>query len=258
MAASIPETTLYATEVESTESTDSEDSTDAAKDADSEDADNATAETVNENGEVVQEGAIGKIDKSEWITIDDYELVAESDTYKMYLYEPRLSIILENKETGKWIESTLSDEQDDGTSNATWNAYMKSGVVISAIKGTTNTYQADLITCENTVDVTKTDNGFSAEIYFKDYQFGLTVNVSLEDDELVVNVPDDSIVEDGADTYISTVSLFPFMGYTFMDDQDGYMLIPDGNGALIYLDNKEGRYSTGFSQMIYGADSSHD
>ena len=255
MAASIPETTLYATEVESTESTDSEDSTDAAKDADSEDADNATAETVNENGEVVQEGAIGKIDKSEWITIDDYELVAESDTYKMYLYEPRLSIILENKETGKWIESTLSDEQDDGTSNATWNAYMKSGVVISAIKGTTNTYQADLITCENTVDVTKTDNGFSAEIYFKDYQFGLTVNVSLEDDELVVNVPDDSIVEDGADTYISTVSLFPFMGYTFMDDQDGYMLIPDGNGALIYLDNKEGRYSTGFSQMIYGADS---
>ena len=44
------------------------------------------------------------------------------------------------------------------------------------------------------------------------------------------------------------------MGYTFLDDKEGYMLIPDGNGALIYLDNKEGRYSTGFSQMIYGKD----
>jgi len=32
------------------------------------------------------------------------------------------------------------------------------------------------------------------------------------------------------------------------------MLIPDGNGALIYLDNKEGRYATGFSRMIYGSD----
>ena len=44
------------------------------------------------------------------------------------------------------------------------------------------------------------------------------------------------------------------MGYTFLGEKEGYMLIPDGNGALINLDNKEGRYSTGFSQMIYGSD----
>lgn len=44
------------------------------------------------------------------------------------------------------------------------------------------------------------------------------------------------------------------MGYTYLDDKEGYMLIPDGNGALIYLNDKEGRYSTGFSQMIYGVD----
>ena len=32
------------------------------------------------------------------------------------------------------------------------------------------------------------------------------------------------------------------------------MFIPDGNGALIYLDDKDGRYASGYSQMIYGAD----
>ena len=32
------------------------------------------------------------------------------------------------------------------------------------------------------------------------------------------------------------------------------MLVPDGNGALIYLDDKEGRYTTGFSGLIYGID----
>jgi hypothetical protein len=32
------------------------------------------------------------------------------------------------------------------------------------------------------------------------------------------------------------------------------MFVPDGNGALIYLDDKKERYSAGFSQMIYGAD----
>ena len=250
MVTSVPHTTMYAAEVSDetkTESTESsaESTGDSAED---------NGETVLEDGEVVMEGAVGKVDKSEWITLDDYELVAENDSYKMYLYAPRLSVILENKATGVLTESTLSDEMDDGNSNTSWNAYMKSGIVIQAIIGTTNTYQVDMITCENTVDVTKLDNGFSAKIFFKDYGFGLTVNVTLEDDDLVVNVPDDSILEQKENNYISAISLFPFMGYTFLDDKEGYMLIPDGNGALIYLDNKEGRYSTGFSQMIYGKD----
>lgn len=250
MVTSVPHTTMYAAEVSDetkTESTESsaESTGDSAED---------NGETVLEDGEVVMEGAVGKVDKSEWITLDDYELVAENDSYKMYLYAPRLSVILENKATGVLTESTLSDEMDDGNSNTSWNAYMKSGIVIQAIIGTTNTYQVDMITCENTVDVTKLDNGFSAKIFFKDYGFGLTVNVTLEDADLVVNVPDDSILEQKENNYISAISLFPFMGYTFLDDKEGYMLIPDGNGALIYLDNKEGRYSTGFSQMIYGKD----
>ncbi len=214
----------------------------------------ANGETVNADGEVVMEGAVGEIDKSQWITVKDYEKVAESDTYIMYYYEPRLSIILENKKTGALIESTLSDEMDDGLSNATWNGYMKSGVVIQAIKGTTNTYQVDVNTVANTIETTKLDNGISAKVFWPEYGFGLTLNVTLENDNLVVNIPDDSITETKDGIYISTVSVFPFMGYTFLDDQNGYMLIPDGNGALIYLDNKEGRYSTGFSQMIYGTD----
>ncbi len=211
--------------------------------------------TVSDDGEVVMNGAVGKVKKSDWITKKDYELITENDTYKMYLYEPRLSILLENKATGKIIESTLSDEKDDGNSNASWNGYMKSGIVLTAIIGTNNTHQVDLVNSPNDIQVTKNDKGFSAKVYFKEHQFGLTVNVTLEDDgNLVVNIPDDSIVEEKEGTYISTVSVFPFMGYTFLDDEKGYMLIPDGNGALIYLDNKEGRYSTGFSQMIYGGD----
>lgn len=227
-----------------------------ASEADGEESGDSAENTqqVKEDGEVVMDGAVGKIKKSDWITKKDYELVAESDSYKMYLYEPRLSIMLEDKKTGKIIESTLSDEKDDGNSNTSWNAYMKSGLVISAIIGIKNTYQVDLISTQNTIDVTKNENGFSAKITFPEYGFGLTVNVTLEDDELVVNIPDDSITETKEGTYISTVTMFPFMGYTFLDDKEGYMLIPDGNGALINLDNKEGRYTTGFSQMIYGDD----
>lgn len=248
MIAAAPNTVSFAAQIE--------DGAESSNEADhaNEGGAQANGETVLDDGEVVMEGALGKVDESEWVTLEDYELVAESSTYKMYLYEPRLSIILENKETGELLESTLNDAKDDGNSNKSWNGYMKSGIVIQAIVGTVNTYQVDLVTCENTIDVTKTDNGFSAKIFFTEYQFGLTVNVSLEEDQLIVNIPDESIIEQKEGSYISMISLYPFMGYTFLDDEEGYMLIPDGNGALIHLDNKEGRYSTGFSQMIYGKD----
>lgn len=185
---------------------------------------------------------------------EDYLLVAESDTYELYYYEPYFSVKLVNKTTGEVLESTLSEEKDDGTANKLWSGYMKSGIVIYAIKGTVNTHQVDMLTCKNTIKTWYTEQGIYAEINFKDYGFHIGVEVRLEGDELVVRVPEYSIQETRDNYYISTVTLFPFMGYTHLGDEAGYMLVPDGNGALIYLDDKEGRYSTGFSQMIYGSD----
>jgi len=184
----------------------------------------------------------------------EYKLVADSDVYEMYLNEPNMSIILKNKATGKLLRSTLAAEDDDGANNKTWNAYMNSGIVLSAIKGTNDTYQVDLVSCPNNINYTYTDNGFTASIYFTKYQFGFDVQVSLDGDELLVKIPDSSIKEDVKDMYIGTISVFPFLGYTYLDSQDGYMFVPDGNGALIYLDDKDKRYATGFSQMVYGND----
>ncbi len=240
LVASAPAASLYATTVDS----ETEPGSEAG-------ASDGTSEKPDDGGP-----AVGKIPESEWITKKDYKKVAESDTYILYLYEPRLSIMLENKKTGKILESTLSDEKDDGTANATWTGYMKSGIVIYAIIKATNTYQVDLLNSKNELKYTYTDNGFSVDVYFEEYGFHLTVEVTLENDELLVHIPEESIVEDMVDQerYIYTISLFPFMGYSYMDEQDGYMLVPDGNGALIYLDDKEGRYNSGFSQLIYGKD----
>lgn len=204
----------------------------------------STGQSAANESSIANEFAIG----------NEYALAAESDLYELYLYEPTMSIILKNKETGALIRSTLSQEENDGRNNNTWTAYMQSGIVITAIKGTTDTYQVDLVSCKNTLEYSYNDRGFSARIYFQEYQFGLTVNVTLEDGDLIVEVPEESIVEDSTGSYIGTVSLFPFLGYTYLDSQEGYMFIPDGNGALIYLDDKNGKYTTGFSQMIYGSD----
>lgn len=211
--------------------------------------DGTTSET---RAPAAQEWTLPKGDKIE--ATEDYVLVAESDTYKLWYFEPRFSIKLENKTTGTVMESTVSDDMLRGEINKSWTGYIQSGIVIHAIKGTTNTYQVDMNTSKNTVSTYAIENGICADIFFEDYDFGLAVEVTLEDEELVVRIPEGSITEKGKDTYISTISVFPMLGYSYLGEKDGYMLIPDGNGALIYLNDKEGRYSSGFSRMIYGVD----
>ena len=50
------------------------------------------------------------------------------------------------------------------------------------------------------------------------------------------------------------MALYPYLGYSYLDTKEGYMLLPDGNGALIYLDDKEGRFNSGYTGVIYGTD----
>lgn len=80
--------------------------------------------------------------------------------------------MLQNKKTGKIMESTLSDEKDDGNSNSVWNGYMKSGIVINAIKDAKNTYQVDLINNQNTINVNKESDGFTADIILMNISLG--------------------------------------------------------------------------------------
>ena len=53
---------------------------------------------------------------------------------------------------------------------------------------------------------------------------------------------------------IGNLYVYPFLGYTYLGERKGYMLVPDGNGALINLEDKEGRFSMAYSQKVYGSD----
>ncbi|MDE6167523.1 MAG: hypothetical protein K2G28_03595, partial [Acetatifactor sp.] len=184
--------------------------------------------------------------------INGHSLIAENDNYALYMNEEYLSIIVQDKVTGAYMESAVS--YDDGKNNATWSAAMRSALVLTMVYGTTDTQQADLVNDDVTKDITYSSDGFSAKVYWTKYQFGMTLEVKLTEDGVVASIPDESIVEDGKDYFIGTISVYPYMGHTYLDEKEGYMFIPDGNGALIYLNNKEGRFKSGFTGMIYGDD----
>ncbi|MDE6750685.1 MAG: hypothetical protein K2K21_16730, partial [Lachnospiraceae bacterium] len=184
--------------------------------------------------------------------INGHSLIAENDNLALYLNEDDLSVVVEDKATGAFMESSIS--YDDGKNNATWLGAMKSALVLTLINQNDDTKQADLLNDDVTKNIQYTDDGFTAEIYWKTYKIGMTLEVSLLEDGLTARVADESIKEDGDKYYIGTIAIYPYMGTSYMDDKEGYLFIPDGNGALIYLDDKEGRFNSGYSSMIYGGD----
>ncbi|MCM1182885.1 MAG: DUF5696 domain-containing protein [Roseburia sp.] len=81
--------------------------------------------------------------------------------------------------------------------------------------------------------------------------FKLALEYRLEDESLVVTLPTTSIEERGGG-YIYRVQLLRYMGAAGTEE-DGYMLVPNGSGSLIYFNN--GKTSTEeYSQFIYGID----
>ncbi len=185
-------------------------------------------------------------------TAEGYKSIASGGGYTLYVNEDTLGLIVKDDKSGATMESCIT--YDDGESNKTWFGAMNSAVVLTMITGNDDSKQANTFNDRVTKKFKRMKNGFSADIYWTSYKLGLTLEVQLSDEGLTVRVPDDSIKEDGNDYRIGTISLYPYMGNSYMDTKEGYIFVPDGNGALIYLNDKEGRYKSGYSAMIYGND----
>ncbi|MCL2209417.1 MAG: DUF5696 domain-containing protein [Treponema sp.] len=81
--------------------------------------------------------------------------------------------------------------------------------------------------------------------------FNITFRYSLEGKSLVLNIPFDKIAY-RSNNPITTLSVMPYMGAGGLEDE-GYLLVPDGSGALIYFNN--GRQNqTSYNSIVYGWD----
>ena len=68
-----------------------------------------------------------------------------------------------------------------------------------------------------------------------------------------LRIPVENVVDLMETSYTTAgIYIFPFLGYSYMGEDEGYMIIPDGQGAIIRLENNEGRYKNPFSRQVYG------
>ena len=82
---------------------------------------------------------------------EGYNPVAESSAFTMYLEEKTMAVILQSKENGELLYSTV---QDANTGNKTGKGFYQSGIVIEYLEDVKDkAIQADLINNANTIGV---------------------------------------------------------------------------------------------------------
>ncbi|MGN0294123.1 MAG: DUF5696 domain-containing protein [Lachnospiraceae bacterium] len=248
----IVQSTAFATEVEETEGDTGQDTaqgdTAAAAEPDG-DGGGEAVETVDvsaaEKKEAQKEAVVARPGDS----IKGHRKIAENDIVEMYLKEENLSLIIRNKENGAIMESTVSDPDD--SLNTTWRSFIQSGVGFLILNGL-NEERSDLLAADADIKVTAQDAGFTADVTLKKYEISFQMIVALEGEGFTVEIPSESIQEEQKDVTIGSIYVYPFLGYTYASERDGYMLVPDGNGALIYLDDKDGRFSSPLTLKVWG------
>lgn len=81
--------------------------------------------------------------------------------------------------------------------------------------------------------------------------FVINVKYRLEDDAFVAEIDNKSLAYN-TEFYLTDIILLPYFGAAD-STKNGYMFVPDGSGALIYLNNGK-KDHTAYSGMVYGSD----
>ena len=183
----------------------------------------------------------------------EYALVAENERLALYLREDIMAIIIESKTSGQRLYSAVQNPQDM-KDNAKWKGFYQSGIVLEYSENSNHSlFQAELLNTEHLLTYAYQADGFTAKVTFTEPQISCEVSVTLDEEGLHVYIPKDKLIEENETVYkVNTIQMFPFLGYSYQGQDEGYMFIPDGQGALIELRNNNKAYSNAYTQQVYG------
>ncbi len=72
-------------------------------------------------------------------------------------------------------------------------------------------------------------------------------------DGSALRIPKEDVVEISEYSYtLASIYVYPFMGHSRAGEGQGYMIIPDGQGAVVGFEDNEGRYPTPYDKQVYG------
>ncbi len=202
---------------------------------------------------------------------EGFELISENSHLQLYLEEETMGIIIVNKDNGYvWYSYDVSRDYDqeiaDDPNKVDSINLIKSGIILQLYSDFRDNVFKSLLE-ENllgnkTVTITYefSQTGFTAHIDYTDIDIKFDVKVNIENEDLVIEVPYESIDEydpklgepGNKDVLINNILVYPFLGAT-KKEENGYVVIPDGSGAIVSLQETPS-YQKVYNAPVYGED----
>ncbi len=179
----------------------------------------------------------------------------ENENWRVYVDTATGRFGLEDKASGVIWWSTPEGAEDDMVANGKTMMEMQSNLLIRYADmsseeremDTTNSYAAAVR--HNNVAVTIEESRIRIAYKMSEYRLYVPLDLTLDEYGLTCKVATDEILE-GGNYRIYTLTLLPYFGAGNAEDE-GYMLVPDGSGALIYFNNGKQLYSQ-YSATTFG------
>ena len=155
----------------------------------------------------------------------------------------------------KWNSIVTKEVFDSSESTKTWKNQLNSILAIKyAPKSDTRGNSSLLCLADENVKVKEytVDNGIGLDIDFTLAELSLSMEIRLTENGVDVSLPFDSINEYGK-MYLLSADVFPYFGAA-SKESDGYILYPDGSGALSYFSDTDEKplYTENMVLDIYG------
>lgn len=195
-------------------------------------------------------------------------LAMENGRVAFYINEDG-NVGVKDQENGYWYLSIPTGEARDADPLAKAINKMNLGsdfqvIFVDQNGGTSAKNTLTGVVNKGNVRVTQEGDGVKVWYYFEDLKVGFSVWYQLTEDGFTVSLPFEDFIEQieqgrtasDRDTVpywgIRSISILPYFGAAGSSDE-GYLLIPDGSGALIHFNNQKASYGA-YSQDVYGRD----
>jgi len=174
----------------------------------------------------------------------NYELVASDDNLELYFDYAHATVQVKDKKTNFLWKGVVDEEVYDKYRghNEAWLNKMSSSITVMYNDLEARDGRAAELTHAGNCDYLeskKIDGGIEVLYGFTTKGIFVTVQYLIENGEFVVKVPIEGITEETR-YIVNAVTVLPFFGAANMY-QEGYMLYPDGCGAITLFNNSENR-----------------
>ncbi|MCX7715449.1 MAG: DUF5696 domain-containing protein [Clostridia bacterium] len=198
---------------------------------------------------------------------ESFEKVAENDSYILYAQTSSGEIAVTVKKNGYNWFSNPQDRSEDTIAGGEVKKKLEAQLVLYYTQGYSSMVTNSVTGCVNRKGLKsqKIDKGIKFSYEFKDAGFTIPVQYTLDDDGLKAEVLLQEITPKvvtrqesvngsknkvDVDYNITKIDFLPFFGAAG-SKESGYMFVPEGAGALIYLNNGKTNYVS-YSAPVYG------